>query len=106
MTSSPTASFSANIFISLKACLRFLSKEFAAWLLLSQILTLSMVCFMGPDSEEPEASLFEEPITVERPISNEVIDVGIPVLALLSPPCSSWNDLHSGFVSSSLSFTT
>jgi hypothetical protein len=61
---------------------------------------------MGPESEEPEASLFEEPITVERPMSNEVIDVGIPVLALLAPPCSSWNDLHSGLVSSNFSFTT
>jgi hypothetical protein len=61
---------------------------------------------MAPLSEEPDASWFEEPMTVERPMSNDVIVVGIPVLALLSPPCSSWNDLHSGLVSSSLSFIT
>jgi len=61
---------------------------------------------MAPDSEEPEASRFEDPITVERPMSNDVIEVGIPVLALLSPPCSSWNDLHSGLLSSSFSFIT
>src|SRR5208337_5525541 len=53
----------------------------------------------------PAASLFTPPITVARPMSCIAIEVGLPVLLLLSFP-SLEKDLHSGPASTAFSFIT
>ena len=95
ITASEIASLSFSRFNSLNACLKFRSTGSCTWLLLSQVLNLSMVLFIEAVSGLPEASLLTGLMIVAKPISCMVSDVGAPALVL--SPCSSWvNDLHSG----------
>ena len=105
MTASETVSLSENRRSSLNACLRFLSADSCTWLLRSHVLNLSTVDFMEPDNDLPDASLFMPPITVARPISCIVMEVGLPVLLLLSFS-SLEKDLDSGPASTIFSFIT
>jgi hypothetical protein len=60
---------------------------------------------MEPDNDLPDASLFTPPITVARPMSCIAMEVGLPVLLLLSFS-SLEKDLHSGPASTTFSFIT
>src|SRR5919201_4008167 len=105
ITASPTASLSLNLSNSLKACLKLRSTGSWTWLLLSQVLSLSIVLFIDADNGFPEASLSTGPIIVARPISCIASEVGMPARLLSS--CSSLEKArHSGPVSSILSVTT
>src|SRR5690242_10905595 len=105
MTASESASLSFSLSSSLNACLKFLSTGSWTWLLLSQVLSLSIVLFIDADKGFPEASLSIGPIIVANPMSCMAKEVGIPARLLSS--CSSFEKaLHSGPVSSILSVTT
>src|SRR5713226_3424195 len=105
MTASESASLSFSLSSSLNACLKFLSTGSWTWLLLSQVLSLSIVLFIDADRGFPEASLSAGPIIVASPMSCIASDVGVPVL--LRSSCSSLEkDLHSGPDSSTLSVST
>src|SRR5579875_137496 len=105
ITASERASLSFSLSSSLKACLKFLSTGSCTWLLLSQVLSLSIVLFIDAERGFPDASLSAGPMIVASPISCIASDVGVPVLLLSS--CSSFeNDLHSGPDSSTRSVIT
>src|SRR5260370_6955221 len=105
MTASESASLSFSLSSSMNACLKFLSTGSWTWLLLSQVLSLSIVLFIDADRGFPEASLSAGPIIVASPISCIASEVGVPVL--LRSSCSSLEkDLHSGPDSSTLSVRT
>ena len=105
MTASEMASLSLRRLSSLNACLKFRSTGSWTWLRLSQVRRRSMVLFMDAASGRPEASLLTGLITVARPMSCMVSDVGAPALA--RSPCSSCeNDRHSGPDSCIFSVTT
>src|SRR5579863_266901 len=84
ITASERASLSRSLLSSLKACLRFLSADSLALLLLSQVLRRSMVCFIEEERGFPIASVLPCPIIVASPMSCTASDVGNPVLALSS----------------------
>src|SRR5438093_3136601 len=105
MTASPTASLSLSLSSSENAWLKLRSTGSCTWLLLSQVLSLSIVLFIEAESGLPEASLSTGPIMVASPISCIASDVGMPARLLSS--CSSFeNARHSGPSSSILSLTT
>ena len=64
-----------------------------------------MILFIEDDSGFPDASLLAGLITVDRPLSCLVSDVGVPVLVVSTPPCAE-NDLGSGPDSCIVSETT
>src|SRR5574342_342281 len=105
ITASESASLSFNLPRSLNACLKFLSEDSCAWLLLSHVLRRSIVLFMDADSGFPVTSLFACPIMVASPMSCIASEVGEPVL-LLSSYSSFENERHSGPESSTRSVIT
>ncbi len=104
MTESASPILSFILLSSFSACLRFLSADVCACVLLSQVLSRIIELFIDADSGLPVASLSAAPITVERPMSCIVRDVPAPTLLLSDS--SFENDLHSGPDSSSFSAAT
>src|SRR3970040_1387904 len=104
ITASVSASLSFNLSISFSACLRFLSAEECACVLLSHVLNLSIELFIDDVSGFPVESLFAAPITVDNPMSCIVNDVPAPTLVLFASSFA--KERHSAPVSEILSETT